>query len=427
MPINSSVLVRGARQLVTLRGPAGPRRGRALRELSVIQDGAVLIEGGKIAALGPSRRMENLADARGAQEIDASGRVVMPGFVDSHTHLICGPPRLHDYEMRLAGASYAEIAQCGGGILTSVRAVRQTPIRRLILQARRTLGGMVRHGMTSLEAKSGYGLDETGERKTLRAIRAMNGKPLELVSTYLGAHVVPPEYEGRADDYIDWTCSYLMPKIRRRNLARFVDVYCEQDAFTLEQARRYLLAAREMGFQLKVHAEQFSHSGATKLAVEAGATSADHLDYADASDFEALADSATVGTLLPGAVFHLGLGRYADARKMIDAGVAVALASDYNPGTSPTYSMPMILSLACSQMKMTPAEAIAAATINGAHAMGCAGHTGSIEAGKDADLVMFNVPDYREIPYHFGVNLVAMTMKRGQVLYREGEIEWRDE
>jgi imidazolonepropionase len=427
MPTDSSVLVRGARQLVTLRGPAGPRRGRALRELSVIQDGAVLIEGGRIAALGPSRRMENLADARRATEIDASGRVVMPGFVDSHTHLVCGPARLHEYEMRLGGATYGEIQEGGGGILASVRAVRQMPIRRLVLQARRTLGGMIRHGTTTLEAKSGYGLDETGERKTLRAIRAMNGKPLELASTYLGAHVAPPEYAGRADEYIEWTCSYLMPKIRRRNLAKFVDVYCEADAFTVAQARRYLQAARALGFQLKVHAEQFSHSGGAKLAVETGATSADHLDYADEGDFEALADSGTVATLLPGAVFHLGLDRYPPARKMIEAGVAVALATDFNPGTSPTYSMPMILSLACSQMRMTPAEAIAAATINGAHAMGCADHTGSIEAGKDADLVMFNVPDYREIPYHFGVNLVAMTMKKGQVLYREGDIEWRDD
>jgi len=398
-----------------LRGSAAPRRGAGLRELGIIQDGAVLIEDGIIATLGPSRRVENLSAARYAIEIDASGKVIAPGFVDSHTHLVCGPPRLADYTMRLSGASYAEIAQAGGGILSSVRAIRETPIRRLILQARRSLGGFARHGTTTLEAKSGYGLDETGERKTLRAIRALHGKPLDLVPTYLGAHVVPPEWRGSEDGYIDWVCSYLMPKLRRRSLARFADAYCDEGAFTVEQARRYLEAARALGFELKIH------------AVELGAASADHLDYVTDDDIRALAASPTMATLLPGAVFHLGLQQYAPVRRMIDAGVAIALATDFNPGTSPTYSMQMILSLACSQMRMTPAEALAAATINGAHAMRSAAHCGSIEAGKIADLVLFNVPDYREIPYHFGVNLVAMTIKHGRVIYREGDVEWPED
>jgi imidazolonepropionase len=427
MQKNTALLVRGARQLITLRGSAGPRRGSALRNLGVIQDGAVLIENGVIATLGPSRRVENLSAARHAREIDAGGKVVAPGFVDSHTHLVCGPPRLADYEMRLAGASYSEIAHAGGGILSSLRAIRETPIRRLVLQARRTLGGFIRHGTTTVEAKSGYGLDETGERKTLRAIQALNGKPLDLVPTYLGAHVTPPEWKGREDDYVEWMCTYLMPKLRRRNLARFADVYCDEEAFSVAQARRYLEAARALGFDLKIHAGQFSQGGGVLLAVELGAASADHLDHASEEDIRALASSDTVATLLPGAVFHLGLDRYPDARRMIEAGVAVALATDFNPGTSPTYSMPMILSLACSQMGLTPAEAFAAATINGAHAIRRAGRAGSIEAGKDADLVIFNVPDYREIPYHFGVNPVAMTIKRGRVLYREGEVEWPEE
>ncbi len=424
---DNTVLVRGARQLITLRGHTGPRRGADLSELGIIQDGAVLIQDGTIAALGPSRRVENLAAARRAKEVDASGRVVAPGFVDSHTHLLFGPARLTEYEQRIAGVDYREIAKAGGGILTSMHAVRATPIRRLMLQARRMLEGFIRHGTTTLEAKSGYGLDETGERKTLRAIRAMNGKPLELVGTYLGAHVVPPEYTGRADEYIEWMCSYLMPKIRHSSLARFVDVYCERGAYTLAQARKYLEAAKELGFDLKIHAEQFSNTGAARLAAELKATSADHLEYADEGDIDALANSQTIATLLPGAVFHLGLDRYPPARKMIDAGVAVALATDFNPGTSPTCSMPMVIALACSQMKLSPAEAFAAATINSAYAIRCADHAGSIEAGKDADLVIFNVPDYREIPYHFGVNLVAMTIKRGQVLYREGEIEWQED
>jgi len=423
---DAPILVRGARQLLTLRGSAAPRRGGALRDLAIIQDGAVLIRNGVIEALGPSRRLENISEARSAREIDASGLVVAPGFVDSHTHLVCGPPRLHDYEMRLAGADYAAIAAAGGGILQSVRAVREAPISRLVLQARRSLNGFVRHGTTTIEAKSGYGLDEAGERKTLRAIHALSGKPLDLVPTYLGAHVVPPEFSGRPEEYIDWVCDYLMPKIRRRNLARFVDVYCERGAFSVPQARRYLEAARALGFRLKVHAEQFSNSGGIQLAVEMSAASADHVDYANDADIAALAGSQTVATLLPGAVFHLGLDRYPPARKMIEAGVAIALATDFNPGTSPTYSMPMILSMACAQMRMTPAEAFAAATVNAAWAIGCASQVGSIEAGKAADLVIFNVPDYREIPYHFGVNLVKMTIKQGRVVYREGSVEWED-
>lgn len=424
---DTPVLVRGARQLITLRGSAGPRRGADLRDLGIIQEGAVLIENGAIVTLGPARRVENLSAARGAREIDASGKVVAPGFVDSHTHLLCGPPRLNDYDMRLAGANYAEIAAAGGGILSTVRAVRDAPIRKLVMQARRTLAGFIRHGTTTLEAKSGYGLDESGERKTLRAIRALDSKPLDLVPTYLGAHVVPPEWRGREEGYIDWMCGYLMPKLRRRNLARFADVYCDRGAFTVAQARRYLEAARALGFELKIHAGQFSSDGAAALAAELGAASADHLDYAGDDDIRALAASGTVATLLPGAVFHLGLDRYAPARKMIDAGVAVALATDFNPGTSPTYSMQMILSLACSQMRLTPAEALAAATINGAHAIRCADRAGSLEAGKSADLVIFNTPDYREIPYHFGVNLVAVTIKRGEVLYREGDVAWPED
>jgi imidazolonepropionase len=407
-----------------MRGPAGPRRGAALRELGIIQDGAVLIRNGLIHCLGPSSRIENLSEARKAREIDAAGCVVAPGFVDSHTHLICGPARLADYDMRLTGASYEEIAAKGGGILQSMRAVRDTPIRRLVLQARRSIDSFIRHGTTTIEAKSGYGLNEPSERKALRAIAALNGKPLDLVPTFLGAHAVPPEFAGRPGEYIDWLCTYLMPKIRRRRMAEFADVYCERGAFSVEQARKYLAAARELGLVPKIHAEQFSHLGGTRLAVEMEAASADHCDYVDDEDIDLLARSNTVATLLPGAVFHLGLSHYPPARRLIDAGAAVALATDFNPGTSPTCSMPVVLSIACAQMRMTPAEAFAAATINGAHALRMAARAGSIEAGKNADIVIFKVPDYREIPYRFGANLVAMTIKRGAILYEQAEIQW---
>ncbi|MCS6953676.1 MAG: imidazolonepropionase [Bryobacterales bacterium] len=396
----------------------------ALQDVGLVADGALLIRDGRIVDAGPARRVENLAAARQAEELDASGRVVMPGFVDCHTHLVCGPPRLADYEMRLAGASYHDIAAAGGGILWSVKAVRATSSRRLLHQARQSVAWFVRHGTTTIEAKTGYGLDRTGEMKTLRVLAALQGQPLDIVPTYLGAHAVPPEFEGRAEDYIDWMCAEMLPRIRRRRLARFVDVYCDRGAFSLDEARRYLEAARRMGFALKVHAEQFSRTGAARLAVELGAMSADHLEQVDASDIAALAQSRTVAVLLPGSVFHLGLDRYAPARALIDQGAAVALATDFNPGTSPTCSMPMVIALACAHMRMSPAEAIAAATINAACAIGSADQVGSLEPGKAADLIILDVPDYREIPYHFGVNLVALTMKRGQILYRQGEIHW---
>jgi imidazolonepropionase len=409
-------LVRGARQLLTLRGDSGPRRGEALRDLGIVPNGAVLIKDSVIVDAGPAHRVEKLPEAGRAREIDAAGRVVMPGFVDSHTHLIFGRPRLVDYEMRLAGASYAEIAAAGGGILSSVQAVRSMPAAQLETQARAFLLAMARHGTTTLEAKSGYGLDEAGEIKTLRVLVKLNGNPLEIVPTYLGAHVPPPEYRGDNDAYVDWMAAEVMPKIRQRKLARFVDVYCDSGAFTLDQSRRYLEHASRMGFGLKIHAEQFSRTGAARLAVEMEAASADHLEQAGEEDIRALAQSNTVATLLPGSVFHLGLRAYPPSRALIEAGGAVALATDFNPGTSPTYSMQMVLSLACSQMRMSPAEAIAAATINGAHALRLADRIGSLESGKQADLLILNVNDYRELPYYFGTNNVRATIKRGVIL-----------
>ena len=336
----------------------------------------------------------------------------MPGFVDSHTHLVFGKARLQDYEMRLRGAPYGEIAAAGGGILSSVRNVRGLSAAKLEIQARAFLEAMTRHGTTTVEAKSGYGLDERAELKTLRLLARLEG----VVATYLGAHVVPPEYAREPDAYVRWMCARMLPTVRRLSLARFADVYCDAGAFTLGQARRYLECARALGFGLKLHAEQFDHTGAARLAAELGAASADHLDQVRARDISALARAGVVATLLPGSVFHLGLRRYPPARALIEGGAPVALATDFNPGTSPTFNMQMILSLACAELRLSPAEAIAAATINGAHALRLAAQTGSLEAGKQADVIVLDVSDYREIPYYFGVNNVHLTIKRGKVI-----------
>src|ERR1700691_5271722 len=407
-----TTLVRNARQLLTLRGDSGPRRGAALRDLGMVPNGAVLIKDGIVVGAGPARRIEKLPAARRAREIDAAGRVVMPGFVDSHTHLVFGRPRLVDYEMRLAGASYAEIAAAGGGILSSVAAVRGMSAAQLEAQARDSLAAMARHGATTVEAKSGYALDEAGELKTLRVLAKLN-----VVPTYLGAHIPPPEYRGKADAYIDWMAAEMLPQIRRRKLARFVDIYCDDSAFTLDQSRRYLDCARRLGFGLKIHAEQLARTGAARLAVELDAASADHLEKITRADARALGRSNVTCTLFPGCFFHLGLAEYAPARELIAAGAIVAIATDFNPGTSPTVSMPMILSLACNHLRMSPAESIAAATINPAYSLRLHSRVGSIEAGKYEDLAAFDVADYREIPYYFGVNLCALTMKRGAVIY----------
>jgi imidazolonepropionase len=417
------LLVRGARQLLTLRGSAGARRGKDLNELSIIENGAMLVEGSRILAVGPASRVENLAQAKDAVELNVQGRVVMPGFVDCHTHLLYGAPRLEDFEMRLQGKNYEEIAQAGGGILSTVRRVRTMPVSRLKAQAQRELQRMAECGTTTVEAKTGYALEEQGELRCLRVLQSLDGDPIDVIPTFLGAHAVPPEYEGRSDAWIDHLIEEVLPVVAARKLARFVDAYCDRNAFSLPQARRYLETARRLGLGVRIHAAQFEDLGAAALAAEMGAHSADHLEHLNRSSIPLLARSKTVAVLLPGSVYFLGGSKYAPARALIEAGAAVALATDYNPGTSPVWNMQMILSLACTQMRMSPAEAIVAATVNGAHALGIAGRTGSLEAGKQADFLVLDAADYRETGYYFGVNLVALTVKSGRILTRSAEIE----
>ncbi|MGO9642706.1 MAG: imidazolonepropionase [Candidatus Acidiferrales bacterium] len=410
------LLVTGCSQLLTLSGPA-PRRGRALEDPGIIPDGALLIRDGVILAVGPRNRIARLARARHAKRLDLGGRTVLPGLVDSHTHLMFAASRVEDYAARIEGKSYEQIARAGGGILSSVRALREAPASVLKQRARADLARFAAHGTTTVEAKSGYGLDAPSELKTLRLLRELHHEqPLDIVPTFLGAHVVPPEFRGRADDYVDFLVRLLIPQIALEGLAEFCDVYCDRGAFTVEQARRILRVGRECGLSPRIHAEQLSRRGAARLAVEIDAASADHLEHIHRSDIRALARSDVVATLLPGCDFHLGTGHYAPARALIAAGAAVALATDYNPGTCPTLSLPMILSIACSQMRMTPAEAIAAATINPAYSLRRHRRVGSLEVGKYADLAVFDVADYREIPYYFGVNRCWMTLKQGNVI-----------
>jgi imidazolonepropionase len=413
------LLISGCSELVTLRGPV-PRRGRALRDLRIIRDAAVLVHGDRIAALGTRRRVESLRGARRAERIDLGGRVLLPGFVDSHTHLIFPASRAMEYEQRIAGATYEQIARAGGGIRSTVRNLRRATARSLQDRAMANLREFAAHGTTTLEAKSGYGLDWKSELKILTILSELHQEqPLDIASTFLGAHVVPREYQRRPDNYVELLAQRWIPTVATAGLAEFCDVFCDRGAFTLEQSRRILSAGRACGLVPRIHAEQLTHTGAARLAIEMQAASADHLEKIDRDDIHALALSNVVCTMLPGCCFHLGLAHYGPARELIDAGAIVAIATDFNPGTSPTLSMPIILSLACTQMRMTPAEAITAATINPAYSLRQHDRVGSIEVGKYADLAAFDVADHREIPYYFGVNLCSLTVKRGVVIHRK--------
>jgi imidazolonepropionase len=416
----TSLLITGASQLLTLRG-RGPRRGDSLSNPGIVKDGALLVRDGVIAAVGTRAKVEALAEAKNAEKMDLGGRVVLPGFVDSHTHLIHAASRAEEYELKIAGASYEEIARKGGGILNSVKKLRAATADALKKRAHAALKQFAAYGTTTIEAKSGYGLDAASELKILGLHKELGAEqPLDIASTFLGAHVVPAEYRAKPDGttkYIELLTEKLMPQVAGQKLAEFCDVFCDRGAFTREQSKHILETGKRHGMAPRLHAEQLTRTGATQLAVELGAASCDHLGQVNRNDIQALGKSETVATLLPGCDFHLGLKQYAPARALIDAGAIVALATDYNPGTSPTLSMPMILSLACTQLRMMPAEGISAATINAAYALRREKQIGSLEVGKQADLAVFEVADYREIPYYFGMNTCWMTMKRGVVIH----------
>jgi imidazolonepropionase len=417
-PVSRPLFFRNAAQLLTLAGPPVPRRGTALGELGIIRNGAVLTTGSRIDRVGTTTELEAEAKRLKAQAIDCRGCVVMPGFVDCHTHLVFAGSRVEDYEQRIQGKTYEEIARTGGGIALSARRLRQTTTHELARQALRFLHEFAAHGTTSIEVKTGYGLDLTAEMKILKVIRQLRKlSSLELVPTLLAAHALPPEYQGRSKAYIELVTKRLIPVVARKKLAEFVDCFCDRGAFSLEECRRVLAAGSRHGLVPRIHAEQLSRTGASRLAVKLGAASADHLDRVTEADIRALAASDVVAVLLPGANFHLGLGKYPPARRLIEAGAVVALATDFNPGSSPTLNLQFIMSLACSEMRIFANEAISTTTINAAYSLRRADRLGSLEPGKQADLAVMAVSDYREIPYYFAWNHCVLTVKRGQIVY----------
>lgn len=414
------LLLVNIRQLLTLAGTEpGPRRCAALRDLGIIEDAAVLCVGGKIVSVGKTK--DALRDPwirksrRQIVELDCAGKVVLPGFVDSHTHPVFTAPRLVDFEKRVAGATYEQIAQAGGGIRSSADGVRKVGKAQLAGRVTEVLREFASYGTTTAEAKSGYGLSLSAELKSLEAIRLAAEKwPGTVVPTLLGAHVVPEEFRTEPQEYVALVCEQMIPQAAKRKLARFVDVFCDSGAFSEEDSTKIFAAAQENGLQVRAHISQLKRTPLQRL-LAFNPASLDHLDHLDEGDISLLAGSNTVATLVPGANYFLGLGKYPPARKLIDGGAAIALATDYNPGSSPTTNMPFVLSLACTQMKVSPAEAVSAATINGAWALRLQERKGSIDPGKDADLAVFDVEDYREIAYWVAANRCAYTVMGGKL------------
>lgn len=405
------------RQVVTLAGPPRPRVGGEMRELAVIEDGGLLIRDGRIAATGPRAEMERIC-SKNTEIVDAGGRIALPGFVDAHTHPVFAGTRADEFEQRVGGATYAEIAARGGGIRSTVRRTRSADEGELLEAARHYTGWFLRGGTTTVEAKSGYGLSPDAEVKILRVIRKLGEEGrLRTVPTFLGAHEVPDEYRGRPEDYIGLVIHEMLPRVRAERLAEFCDVFCEPNVFPAPQARRILQSAREQGFGIRMHADQFSADEGSLVAAEVGAATADHLEATTEAGLTALRAAGVQPVLLPASVYNLGSKHYPAARRMIEMGLPVVLATDFNPGSSPTTSMPLVLSLAATQMKMMPAESITAATINAAYSLGRGGEIGSLEAGKLADIAIHDCEDYRELPYFFGRDTAWKVFLGGRAVF----------
>lgn len=423
-PVKADLLVVGAAQVVTVASPgSGPRCGEAMRQVGAIPGGAVAAYRGRIVAVGEEAQVRNGVELEvGGTVVDAGGGTVLPGLVDPHTHALFAGWRAEEFRLRLRGVPYLEILAAGGGILSTVRATRAAHPDELARLLEERLRRMLLCGVTTVEVKSGYGLTWPEEHKLLTVMaRVAQSQPIEIVPTFLGAHAVPPEYRGNADAYVEHVVRVMLPEVARQGLARFVDVFCDEGVFNLEQTRRILSAARDLGLGIRLHADEMAALGGAELAAELGAASADHLLRSGPEGWRRMAEAGVVAVLLPGTALFLGKP-YAPARQMIRAGVAVALATDFNPGTCPLASLPLIMGLGCVTMGLEPEEVVVAATANAAWAVGRGADLGSLEEGKQADLVVFDVPGYEHIPYRMGGAPVKWVIKRGRVVVRDGEL-----
>jgi imidazolonepropionase len=420
MNVTGALAVVNIGQFVTLAGPERPRVRDELRELAIIEDAALILEGSRIVAVGPYTQLRSQIPA-GATVIDAEGHCVTPGFIDAHTHLVFGGSRAAEFEQRIAGATYQQIAAAGGGIQSTVRLTRAASEDELLKAARQHRDWMLRCGTTTIEAKSGYGLDRDTELRMLRVLEHLNAEgPAHIVSTLLAAHMVPAEFADRREEYVRWICEELIPEVSSQKLATFCDAFCDDHAFSVDEARSVLTAARSHGLRLRVHAEQFRPGTGAALAAELGAATADHLETATTETLQLLREAAVQPVLLPGSVFALGSEQYPPARQMIEMGLGIVLATDFNPGSSPIASMPFILSLACLQMRITPAEALTAATINAAYSLGLGDRAGSLEPGKHADFLIHEFVDYRELAYFIAAPLRPRVFISGKEVTQAG-------
>ena len=413
---SKSLAIINCAQVVTLAGPARPRAGAELRELGIVSTGGLLVRDGLIDRVGPSVEIEKSIGVN-TEVVDAGGRVLLPGFVDAHTHPVFAGTRVDEFEERSQGATYQEIAARGGGIQSTVNRTRAASVDDLVATGKRYAEWFLRSGTTTVEAKSGYGLSLEDEIKILRGIKRLNDETsLRYVPTFLGAHSVPPEYRARRDEYISLIIDEMLPQVAQQKLAEYCDVFCEEKVFTTDESWKILSAARCHGLGLRMHADQLSLSGGAKLAAELGTITADHLEHTDAEGIAALKQAGVQPVLLPGSVYALGSSHYPAAREMIDACLPIVLATDFNPGSSPTPSMTMILSLAATHLKMTPAEAITAATINAAYSLNRGDRIGSLEPGKIADIVIHDRSDYRDLAYFFGIEHAWKIYSGGNLL-----------
>lgn len=415
------LFVQNIGQLVTVAGASQkPKTFHRMDEIGIIKDGAVVIRDGNFIDIGATRKLKKKHHSKDTKIVDAAGKVVLPGFVDSHTHAIFGGDRTGEFVQRIQGETYLEILKKGGGILSTVENTRKLKIQNLAELSRKHLDTMLLHGTTTVEIKSGYGLDIKSELKILKTIQCLQkSHHMDIVATFLGAHVIPPEYKHAPNSYVNLICN-MLPKVKP--YATFCDVFCDEGAFSVKQSERILKTAKALGFRVKIHTNEFKDLGGVSLAIQLDTISADHLDNIKQRDIVRLKKSNIVCVLLPGVPFFLMKNTYAPARKMIENGVPVALATDFNPGTCPSENMQMIITLACLKMGMTPAQAINAATINAAHAIGMAHRLGSIEVGKQADMIILDIQDYHQLPYYFGINHVKTTIKKGRVVVENKQL-----